>query len=264
MSNINIVEKYIKYTQNILKEEYIPININLINKELTPEIESILIFVYECISNINYNNVYNHYIKIYNSDPNFEFIFTILNKYSILKPIVDNLKILLTSKYFKIVNNNIPETNIKFIEKDKIFNNVMIQGINILQKILKDIPNLNKQITPTYGNLLCEFVNLHLPKQYENYLQQICYILYFIFHSANINKILLNLKNYRFKPIKINLLTTGTKLALNNLEIDSNAFVLSLIKKIMPLIKVFKYLCEHPNEAIEYSQIFVTLNDEIF
>ena len=33
MSNSNIVEKYIKYIQNILKEEYLPININEINKE---------------------------------------------------------------------------------------------------------------------------------------------------------------------------------------------------------------------------------------
>ena len=49
MSNSNIVEKYINYIQNILKEEYIPININEINKELTPEVESILIFNYECI-----------------------------------------------------------------------------------------------------------------------------------------------------------------------------------------------------------------------
>ena len=264
MLNSNIVEKYIKYIQNILKEEYIPININEINKELTPEVESILIFTYECISNINYTNVYNHYVKIYHTDPNFEFIYSVLNKYSFLKSIIDNLKILLTQKYFKIVNNNIPETQIKFIEKDKIFNHVLIQGIVILQKILKDIPNLNKQITTTYGNLLSEFVNNHLPIQYEKYLQEICYILYFMFYSADINKILLNLKNYKFKPIKINLLTTGTKMIINNLEIDSNAFVLSLIKKIMPLIKVFKYLCEHPNEVIEYSQIFVTLDDEIF
>ena len=65
MSNSNIVEKYIKYIQNIRKEEYIPININEINKELTPEVESILIFTYECISNINYTNVYTHYVKIY-------------------------------------------------------------------------------------------------------------------------------------------------------------------------------------------------------
>ena len=85
-----------------------------------------------------------------------------------------------------------------------------------------------------------------------------------MFYSADVNKILLNLKNYKFKLIKVNLLTTGTKMIINNIEIDSNAFVLSLIKKIMPLIKVFKYLCEHPNEVIEYSQIFVTLDDEIF
>ena len=52
MSNSNIVEKYIKYIQNILKKEYIPINTNEINKELTPEVESILIFTYECISNL--------------------------------------------------------------------------------------------------------------------------------------------------------------------------------------------------------------------
>ena len=51
---------------------------------------------------------------------------------------------------------------------------------------------------------------------------------------------------------------------INNFEIDSNTFILSLIKKIMPLIKVFKYICEHPNEVIEYSQIFVTLDDDIF
>ena len=112
MSNSNIVEKYIKYIQDILKEEYIPININEINKELTPEVESILIFTYECISNINYTNVYNNYVKIYHKDPNFEFIYSVLNKYSFLKSIIDNLKILLTQKYFKIVNNNIPETKL--------------------------------------------------------------------------------------------------------------------------------------------------------